>query len=764
MSSVLTRNGACSTPSHTTTTYPDPPEDSMFCELFPEWEPCGVNCERDGYNQGDFVYICNGGVKYIAKSLVGDNEDHPFEGALAEPPTWKVSSMADWVDIIGYDDEGNEIRRGDILQQSGGCRRVDTVADMAALTDLSVGDCVITQGYYEVGDHGDNTYEIVSGGVIDGGEFIKVGALVAQGTFPNGIVNTRQFGLVGDFEANDSAAVQNTINYRLANDGGDVHTPSVVSWIPDTVYVPQDVNIIAETEAKFAQKTGDVGNVLHLLASRGTTTTKESPQTVIENLRIDGNLAGFESTVGSTTAGSNQMTVTDTSGIAIGMAVEANGVATGTTVTAISGNTLTLSANATANTALLQVGFRPAVSVSMSTTTDSVDAVVSPTGALVAGHLVTGAGIAPYTYIKEVNDNGSVVLTRPATATGVVTVLGEVFNIGIFVEDATASPVYVGNRIWRGPRLINTAVTQMSGDGIHVRPRRHQTEMDVVSSTSNRGSGCIMNSCSDTTIAFSGFGSNWRHGLNIATSATPRIVSTECWQTYLNDKYVEFRSQANTQLTYAYGEINGAALVVDNSAQDEHNITLDTVNFKFTSKNLNWSTGVAEAYVFNDGADGVRLHNCYFLHDTRGGAVPDYIVHNTGGGHTELLGGNIPAASYLVDITNAPGFLAYMFPSDDVQSAMRMQRLRLERAGSAGRVQDFLYDGTNVGGISLTANRPIIEGADTGDGVQVGDGVWDGNPLRLHGSGGYIWLDTTVNRPRFSWLTPTSETDGLLLT
>ena len=80
----------------------------------------------------------------------------------------------------------------------------------------NVGDVVQTLGYFSSGDGGDNLYEIVAAGTgtDDGGTFINLAGSghQAKGLFPGGTVNVRQFGAVGNGVADDTAAVQATID------------------------------------------------------------------------------------------------------------------------------------------------------------------------------------------------------------------------------------------------------------------------------------------------------------------------------------------------------------------------------------------------------------------------------------------------------------------------------------------------------------------------------------------------------------------------
>jgi len=86
---------------------------------------------------------------------------------------------------------------------------IGLVSDMKADTSLVVGDFVFTNGYISLGDGGDNSYEIVAAatGTNDGGSFIDLAGSghQAKALFPNGTINIRQYGAIGDGVADDSA-------------------------------------------------------------------------------------------------------------------------------------------------------------------------------------------------------------------------------------------------------------------------------------------------------------------------------------------------------------------------------------------------------------------------------------------------------------------------------------------------------------------------------------------------------------------------------
>jgi hypothetical protein len=100
------------------------------------------------------------------------------------------------------------------------------VTDLDSSAEVFVGDIVETAGYTTKGDGGSNTYEIVAAGTgtDDGGSYIDLttSGLQAKGLFPNGRIDVKQFGAVGDGTTSDRVAIKNVYVYAKSS-GLDVY-------------------------------------------------------------------------------------------------------------------------------------------------------------------------------------------------------------------------------------------------------------------------------------------------------------------------------------------------------------------------------------------------------------------------------------------------------------------------------------------------------------------------------------------------------------
>ena len=76
------------------------------CDLLEWWEPCG-QC-RSGYDEGDAVFICIGGLRHIAVSLVNDNRSNPVNSMTGTTRKWDVYSFKEFLSGLSHGNPSNQ--------------------------------------------------------------------------------------------------------------------------------------------------------------------------------------------------------------------------------------------------------------------------------------------------------------------------------------------------------------------------------------------------------------------------------------------------------------------------------------------------------------------------------------------------------------------------------------------------------------------------------------------------------------------------------
>ena len=159
--------------------------------------------------------------KVIAWNDAGDNlENGPSVGDIADAAANATIATNKASEAQGYAEDAAEARdEAEAVLSQINFVIFDTVADMVADTNLTVGEKVQTLGYLSVGDGGGNDYHIVAAatGTADGGAYIDLAgaSLQAEGIFDNHIIHAEKFGAVTGREA--SAAIQAASDFALAN-------------------------------------------------------------------------------------------------------------------------------------------------------------------------------------------------------------------------------------------------------------------------------------------------------------------------------------------------------------------------------------------------------------------------------------------------------------------------------------------------------------------------------------------------------------------
>lgn len=159
----------------------------------------------------------------------------------------------------------------------------NSVADMKA-TNLEVGNCAITLGYYEPNDGGAGTYKIVDENLTDdGGSAHELNNdLFAKLLIENDAVNVKQFGAKGNGTTDDTQSIQNALN-SIADriylaEGNYLITSTLVMPLNKTFY-GSNANTCVLKGADFDNYILKYGESYHYGSKRGK----------LENIRIESN-------------------------------------------------------------------------------------------------------------------------------------------------------------------------------------------------------------------------------------------------------------------------------------------------------------------------------------------------------------------------------------------------------------------------------------------------------------------------------------------
>lgn len=168
-----------------------------------------------------------------------------------------------------------------------------------------------------------------------------------------------------------------------------------------------------------------------------TTISSISGTTITLSQNATGTNSTLTTTAGVTTGSTSMIGLASTSGLVVGNLVFGPGVTTGTTVTAISGNNVTLSSPATlSNTVLSTTG---------TTATSTTITALATTVGIVVGMFITGTGIPANTTVSTIS--GSTITISNAATSSVTGVTLTFFNSVTFNFYSNAAiTVYTGSQ------------------------------------------------------------------------------------------------------------------------------------------------------------------------------------------------------------------------------------------------------------------------------------------------------------------------------
>jgi hypothetical protein len=194
----------------------------------------------------------------------------------------------------------------------------------------------------------------------------------------------------------------------------------------------------------------------------GTTISAASGKTI--TMSANATASSVVKPTGVVTSGSDTITsVSSLTGLITGQPITGTGIPAGTTIVSTSGTTITMSNNATANGAVTTAYTFTAFTVAGSPT-------VTPTGSingLVAGQVVTGAGIPAGTKIDTLDNSGTVTLTANATVTSTATPTGITTAGSQTITGVSSIAGLVVGQIITGPGIpASTVINAASGTTI----------------------------------------------------------------------------------------------------------------------------------------------------------------------------------------------------------------------------------------------------------------------------------------------------------
>jgi len=194
-------------------------------------------------------------LELARKAVVFGQAQQSTSGLTSEPP--EAGKYIRWKsDLSGFENVSPKDVGNGVVDIEDLIIVFDSVAKMAADVSgiISIGQTVITTGYYFDGDGGGNQYKIVAAGTgaDDGGSFIDLATHQAKGLFPGSLRNVKQFGALGDSTADDTAAIQNALNYAStiagasgAGNGSTMFFPTG-GYLCNNITWPTHVNIEGE--------------------------------------------------------------------------------------------------------------------------------------------------------------------------------------------------------------------------------------------------------------------------------------------------------------------------------------------------------------------------------------------------------------------------------------------------------------------------------------------------------------------------------------
>ena len=188
----------------------------------------------------------------------------------------------------------------------------DTKAAMFASTVLVPGMRAAILGYITIGDGGNNSFKIVAAatGTDDGGSFIDLVTHQAQGLFPSGVINNKQFGAAVDGATDDLTENQAAIDFvELTN--ATLNIAAGISMVSAPLNIQKSISLLgtgrqSQTTATNPASGSSIikasGAFADILKIRSATSAEFIYGLTIRDLVIDGNNLATSGITGDTIA------------------------------------------------------------------------------------------------------------------------------------------------------------------------------------------------------------------------------------------------------------------------------------------------------------------------------------------------------------------------------------------------------------------------------------------------------------------------------
>lgn len=330
---------------------------------------------------------------------------------------------------------------------------------------------------------------------------------------------------------------------------------------------------------------------------------------------------------------------------------------------------------------------------------------------------------------------------------------------GIYVQITTDDPDYSASKRYRAIRIINMEVSSFNGKGVYVDGGREQFYASSLRCLFCAEQGLFMNGSNDPELNTLSIGSN--DGVSLEFKAGSGFL---CQNSNLFSPVVRTDPYAIALRDFnggsLYGNVINDAVLVE-GPNGGRNMPLSIVGNHFKPSATTLANPMV-AQIVVDECTGVVIGNNNYEEQTTSGDRWTNIVQCLNSATCVLTYQGPPLSSgvrpFQTAITNDITLCNVIALTDNQESAMT-KNLTMTRANN-GTIMQFkndLFGTANVGSFNVQSSGEIrLNGAGNGQSVTLGNGIWDGAPLKI----GSMWMWENAGVLRIKTSQPTSATDG----